>query len=368
MRSHLYAPHPSPRSTSGIALLVAGLAIGSGCVANAESPAAAVAPVGFVPPTSLAPLVDAVEPAVVNVYVTSRQTMRVDPRLPMLLGVPMPATERTVQGQGSGFVISPDGYLLTNDHVAGDADTIKVKFENGEEYTAKLVGADSESDIALLKVDAKKSLPWLKLGNSEALRVGDWVVAIGNPLGLGHTVTAGIVSGKGRVLADEPLNDFIQTDASINPGKSGGPLLGVNGEVVGMNTAIIQNANTVGFAIPSAHLEDIVKQLRDTGRVSHGYLGVHMSPIPEAGMKQLNVTSGVYLTQIEPNGPAEGAGLRAGDVILKVDGNAISDSQTLMRAVAGVRAGTTVVVTLQRDGKPKDVQVKLGERPTSPGN
>ena len=182
------------------------------------------------------------------------------------------------------------------------------------------------------------------------------------------SVTAGIVSGKGRVLADEPLNDFIQTDASINPGNSGGPLLGVNGEVVGMNTAIIQNANTVGFAIPSAHLEDIVKQLRDTGRVSHGYLGVHMSPIPEAGMKQLNVTSGVYLTQIEPNGPAEGAGLRAGDVILKVDGNAISDSQTLMRAVAGVRAGTTVVVTLQRDGKPKDVQVKLGERPTSPGN
>ena len=361
----LYPVTSRPASTM---LLVLYVGLGLGCAANAESPAAASAPVGFVPPTSLAPLVDAVEPAVVNVYVTSRQTMRVDPRLPLLLGVPMPATERTVQGQGSGFVISPDGYLLTNDHVVGDADTIKVKFENGDEYSAKLVGSDSESDIALLKVDAKKALPWLKLGNSETLRVGDWVVAIGNPLGLGHTVTAGIVSGKGRVLADEPLNDFIQTDASINPGNSGGPLLAVNGDVVGMNTAIIQNANTVGFAIPASHLVDIVKQLREDGRVSHGYLGVRMAPVPEEGKKQLNVTSGVYLTQIEPAGPAEGAGLRAGDVILKVDGHPISDSQTLLRAVAGVRAGTTVSVTVQRDGKPRDFQVKLGERPDLSGN
>lgn len=339
----------------------------AGCAANADTPAAAVAPPTFVPPTSLAPLVDAVEPAVVNVYVTQRQTVNIPPQMQMMLGYPA-STERTVKGQGSGFVISPDGFLLTNNHVAEGATEIKVKFQNGEEYPAKVVGADADSDIALLKIDAKKELPWLKLGDSEALRVGDWVVAIGNPLGLGHTVTAGIVSGKGRILPEEPLNDFIQTDASINPGNSGGPLLSVGGEVVGMNTAIIQGANTVGFAIPSDHLEDIVNQLRDDGKVSHGFLGVQMAALNEAGKKQLGVAGGVLVTQVEPGGPAEQAGIKPGDVLLKVDDREISDGQALQRSVQSLQPGKKVMVTVQRDGKSKVIEVKLGERPAQSVN
>lgn len=339
----------------------------AGCAANADTPAAALAPATFVPPTSLAPLVDAVEPAVVNVYVTQRQTVNIPPQMQMMLGYPA-STERTVKGQGSGFVISPDGFLLTNNHVAEGATEIKVKFQNGDEYLAKLVGADADSDIALLKIDAKKELPWLKLGDSEALRVGDWVVAIGNPLGLGHTVTAGIVSGKGRILPEEPLNDFIQTDASINPGNSGGPLLSVAGEVVGMNTAIIQGANTVGFAIPSDHLEDIVSQLRDDGKVSHGFLGVQMAALNEAGKKQLGVAGGVLVTQVEPGGPAEQAGIKPGDVLLKVDDREISDGQALQRSVQSLQPGKKVMVTVQRDGKSKLIEVKLGERPAQSVN
>jgi len=334
----------------------------SACAAIADTPTPATPPATFVPPTSLAPLVDAVEPAVVNVYVTQRQVVNVPPQMQMLFGYPSSA-ERMVQGQGSGFVISPDGFLLTNNHVAAGASEIKVKFENGTEYTAKVVGTDPESDIALLKIEAKGALPWLKLGDSAALRVGDWVVAIGNPLGLGHTVTAGIVSGKGRILPEEPLNDFIQTDASINPGNSGGPLLGVNGEVVGMNTAIIQGANTVGFAIPSDHLEDIVAQLRDDGKVSHGYLGVQMAALNDAGKKQLGVEGGVLVTQVEPGGPAELAGIKPGDVLVRVDDRAISDAQTLQRAVQSLQPGKKVSVTVQRDGKAKLIEVKLGERP-----
>lgn len=339
----------------------------AGCAANADTPAAALAPATFVPPTSLAPLVDAVEPAVVNVYVTQRQTVNIPPQMQMMLGYPA-STERMVKGQGSGFVISPDGFLLTNNHVAEGATEIKVKFENGDEYIAKLVGADADSDIALLKIDAKKELPWLKLGDSEALRVGDWVVAIGNPLGLGHTVTAGIVSGKGRILPEEPLNDFIQTDASINPGNSGGPLLSVAGEVVGMNTAIIQGANTVGFAIPADHLEDIVSQLRDDGKVSHGFLGVQMAALNEAGKKQLGVAGGVLVTQVEPGGPAERAGIKPGDVLLKVDDREISDGQALQRSVQSLQPGKKVMVTVQRDGKSKLIEVKLGERPAQSVN
>jgi len=343
------------------ALLLPALSLAA-CLANADTPAPALAPATFVPPTSLAPLVDSVEPAVVNVYVTQRQTVNIPPQMQMMLGYP-PSTERTVQGQGSGFVISPDGFLLTNNHVVDGASAIKVKFENGEEYTAKVLGSDADSDIALLKIDAKKTLPWLKLGDSDSLRVGDWVLAVGNGMGLGHTVTSGIVSGKGRILPEEPLNDFIQTDASINPGNSGGPLVGMSGEVVGMNTAIIQGANTIGFAIPSSHLQDIVAQLQDDGKVSHGYLGVQMAALNEAGKKQLGVDGGVLITEVEPGGPAESAGLKPGDVLLKVDDRVIVDAQALQRSVQSLQPGTKVAVTVQRDGKAKQIDVKLGERP-----
>ncbi len=341
--------------------IVLALALGSiaACNAIAETPQAATAPAAFVPPTSLAPLVDAVEPAVVNVYVTQNQHMNVPLQMQMM-GVP---SDRSVEGQGSGFVISPDGYLLTNNHVVEGATDLKVKFENGDEYPAKVVGTDEQSDIALLKIEAKTTLPWLKLGDSDALRVGDWVVAIGNPLGLGHTVTAGIVSGKGRILPEEPLNEFIQTDASINRGNSGGPLLSVNGDVVGMNTMIAANANTVGFAIPASQLQHIAQELKSDGKVAHGFLGVQMASLNDAGKKLLGVTGGVLVTEVEADGPAEAAGLKPGDVILKVDDTDISDSQGLLRSVAGSPPGTRVKITVQRDGKAKEIDAKLGKRP-----
>jgi serine protease Do len=267
-------------SPLALAILLAGCdTVG---LANADSPTAATPPMGFNPQASLAPLVDAVEPAVVNVYSSARRAV---PReYQFFFGLP---SEQDVQGQGSGFVISADGYILTNNHVVANFSDFKVKFPDGAEHSAKVVGGDPESDVALLKIDAKTKLPFLRLGDSDAIRVGDWVMAVGNPLGLGHTVTAGIVSGKGRNMPDMPFDEFLQTDASINPGNSGGPLIALDGSVVGMNTAIIRGANTVGFAIPANEIADILPQLRDSGKVSRGYLGIEMTQLPEAAQKAI---------------------------------------------------------------------------------
>ena len=331
-----------------------------GCSVTANQPVPAMPPANFNPMASLAPLAEAVEPAVVNVYVTTVQENDLPPRWQMLLGVP---GQREVKGQGSGFVISGDGFILTNNHVAENATDIKVKFSGGEEYKAKVVGTDPSSDVALLKIDAGKTLPFLQLGNSESAKVGDWVVAVGNPLGLGHTITAGIISGKERNISDQLFEEFLQTDASINPGNSGGPLITLDGKVVGMNTAIVSGANTVGFAIPSSYLSNVVEQLRDHGKVARGFLGVNMSSLSEEGKKLLGVNGGAVLMTVAPDGPAAKGGLKEGDVVLRIDGAAIEDQRDLLRAVAGKTPGTKVTVELLRQGKPSTVVVALGERP-----
>lgn len=328
----------------------------AGCGAIAGAPTPVQPPVQFNPMTSLAPLVDAVEPAVVNVYVSSKQ--QTDPRLQYLFGVP---SERTVQGQGSGFLISADGYLLTNNHVVKGATDLKVKFSDGSESPAKVVGTDPDSDVALLKVTADHAFSYLALGDSDKLRVGDWVVAVGNPLGLGHTVTAGIISGEGRDIPGMPFEEFLQTDASINPGNSGGPLIGLDGKVIGMNTAIIQGANTVGFAIPSDHLEQVVGQLREHGKVSRGYMGVQMASLPEAAQKALG--KGVLIEEVLPDGPADKGGIKAGDMVIRIAGKEIEDQTDMLRTVAGTPPGQKVEVVVMRQGKEKTLSVLLAEKP-----
>ncbi len=348
-----------PRFVTSISPLALAILL-AGCdtvgLANADSPTAATPPMGFNPQASLAPLVDAVEPAVVNVYSSARRAV---PReYQFFFGLP---SEQDVQGQGSGFVISADGYILTNNHVIANFSDFKVKFPDGAEYSAKVVGGDPESDVALLKIDAKTKLPFLRLGDSDAIRVGDWVMAVGNPLGLGHTVTAGIVSGKGRNMPDMPFDEFLQTDASINPGNSGGPLIALDGSVVGMNTAIIRGANTVGFAIPANEIADILPQLRDSGKVSRGYLGIEMTQLPEAAQKAIG--RGVLVGGVQPDGPASTAGIREGDLIQSVAGRGVESARDLLRAVSAKAPGSEIEVVFLREGKERRAKVKLGARP-----
>jgi serine protease Do len=337
-----------------MSLRVAPLLLLVGCGAVAGSPSPVQVPPNYNPMVSLAPLVDAVEPAVVNVYTS--QTLKVDPRMQMF-GFP---SERTVEGQGSGFVISADGYIITNNHVVDDAKEVKVKFPDGVEHTARVVGTDPDTDVALLKIDGQKAFPYLELG-AAAPHVGDWVVAVGNPLGLGHTVTAGIVSGMGRNIPNMPFETFIQTDASINPGNSGGPLIGVDGKVVGVNTAILSGANTVGFAIPAEHVASVLPQLRENGRVARGYMGVQMASIPEVAQKALG--KGVLIEDIVADGPAAKAGMKPGDVVVTVAGEAVEDRAEMLQTVARTQPGKKIDVVVMRQGKEKTLTVELAERP-----
>jgi len=317
-------------------------------------------PQGYNPAQSLAPLVDTVKPAVVNVYTTQRQL--VPTFYQYAYGLP---SEQIQQGQGSGFVISGDGYILSNNHVVEGAHEVRVKFDSGEEYTATVVGTDRGSDVALLRIDAGKPLPWLRLATGAEPRVGDWVVAVGNPLGLGHTVTAGIISAKGREIPElEALEEFLQTDASINPGNSGGPLIGLDGRVVGMNTAIVSGANSVGFAIPAEHLDWVIPQLRDDGKVARGWLGVGSAALNSRGLKEFNVKAGVLVTSVAETSPAAALGLAAGDVIIEVNDRAIDNPQALYRVVASKAPGDEVKVEYIRAGKAQETRVTLGTRPS----
>ncbi len=278
-------------------------------------------------------------------------------------------------GGGSGVVLSADGYILTNNHVTDKASKIQVILENGEEYTAKLVGSDPEIDISLLKIEPKSSLPVLPLGDSEKLRVGEWVMAIGNPYNFRQTVTVGVVSAKERkdltLTSDMPLASFIQTDAAINFGNSGGPLLNVRGEVVGINTAIYRQnlAEGIGFAIPINMVKSVLDQLKKTGKVSRGYLGVVISSINEEKKDYYKLKSmkGAFVERVEPGLPGEKAGIKPKDVIIRVDGVDVKDSTDLVSIIANRPAGEKVSIDIIRDGKEKAVQVVLGERETLMG-
>ncbi len=273
-------------------------------------------------------------------------------------------------GLGTGFIIDPEGYIVTNNHVVENADKIKVVLQDERELEATIVGRDPQTDLALIRVEADKSLPAVPLGRSSELEVGEWVVAIGNPFGLEHTVTAGIVSAKGRVIGAGPYDDYIQTDASINPGNSGGPLLNMQGEVVGINTAIVASGQGIGFAIPINLADGIIAQLKDTGEVSRGWLGVGIQNLtPELSEYYgIDRKEGVLVTQVYEGDPADEAGIREGDIIVGIDGREIKTSRELSRFVAEAGVGSKLKIGLIRDGREKTVRVKLAKRPDQEPN
>ena len=269
-------------------------------------------------------------------------------------------------GQGSGFIIGQDGYILTNNHVAGDADVITVKMNDGREFNAKLIGADEKSDVAVIKIDAK-NLPTMPLGDSDKLEIGEWVIAIGNPFGLSETLTFGIVSAKGRsTVGIADYEDFIQTDAAINPGNSGGPLINLEGEAIGINTAIFSSSGGsvgIGFAIPINMAKSIKDQLMKGGKVTRGQLGVMIGEMTKdvADYFKLDSTKGVMVNEVLEGSPAQKAGLEVGDIILKMDGQDVEGVGPLRNKIAAVAPGTKVKLLIYRNGKEQTVTVNVGE-------
>jgi len=269
------------------------------------------------------------------------------------------------RSMGSGFVISADGYIVTNNHVVDGADEVKVQFKNNEKgLPAKIIGRDKETDLALLKIEGKSNLPYLEFGDSGKIKVGEWVLAIGNPFGLENTVTLGIVSAKGRIIGAGPFDNFIQTDASINPGNSGGPLIDLDGKVVGINTAIVASGQGIGFAIPSNMAKDVITQLRDGKKVQRGWLGVTIQDIDENTAKALGMdnTKGALITSVIDGQPAAKAGIKTGDVITAVAGQKVDNSNDLLRRIAAIRPGESIELGITRKGSPVTVSVTLGER------
>ena len=336
------------------------------------------------PMPSFADLAERLLPAVVNISTT--QTIRPDrnqrrgPDIPQFPpGSPFEeffreffdrqrpdAPPRRAQSLGSGFIIDEAGYIVTNNHVIADADEIKVTMQDNTQLSAKVVGRDAKTDLALLKVDSPKPLPFVKFGNSDEARVGDWVIAIGNPFGLGGSVTAGIISARQRDINAGPYDDFIQTDASINRGNSGGPLFNLAGEVIGINTAIYSPSGGsvgIGFAIPSALAKPVLEQLREFGRARRGWLGVNIQTVTEeiADSLGLDKPRGALVARVTEKGPAEQAKIEPGDVILKFDGREVTEMRRLPRMVAETPVGKTVPVVIWRKGKEMTVQVKIGE-------
>ncbi len=288
-----------------------------------------------------------------------------DERFKDFFGKQMPPKERRQGGIGTGFIIDKNGHIITNNHVVEDADKIKVKLKDEREFDAKVIGRDPQTDLALIKIDAKGDLPVAILGRSADLRVGEWVVAVGSPFGLEQTVTAGIVSAKGRAIGSGPYDDFIQTDASINPGNSGGPLVNLNGEVVGINTAIIAHGQGIGFAIPIDMATRIVAQLKDNGEVTRGWLGVNIQDLKGelADYYGAKHSEGVLVTDVVPGNPADKAGIKAKDVITAVNGEKVKSSRELTAKAATLPVGESTKITVLRDGKEKTFDVKVAKRP-----
>ncbi len=345
-------------------------------------------PASAAPAPDFAAMAEQLRPAVVNI--STAKTVK--PRSPAFRGPQQPGRDlfeefferffrdlpqapHQERSLGTGFVISADGYILTNAHVVNGADEIKVKLSDGRVFAGTVRGVDTKLDLALIKIDAGQKLPVASLGDSDKLRIGEWVMAIGNPFGLEQTVTVGIVSAKGRVIGAGPYDDFIQTDASINPGNSGGPLFNVQGEVVGINTAIVAGGQGIGFAIPVNMAKQIIPQLRDAGKVTRGWLGVMVQPLSEELAKSfgLDRVRGALVSEVVKGSPAERGGIRRGDVILSFDGQLIDERNDLPKIVAVTPVGKTVKTLVFRDGKERELKVEVGklaeegDRQTAPG-
>jgi len=322
---------------------------------------------------SFADVAERLNPSVVNIDATTRGGSRP----PSRFGAPLPegpdlfgrSPERERQGPrrgaGTGFIIDPEGYILTNHHVIEGADRVTVRLADGRSLKAERVGSDPDTDIALIKVSSPRPLPHAVLGNSDTLRVGEWVLAIGNPLAYEHTVTVGVVSYIGRKLFDSSLDRYIQTDAAINFGNSGGPLINSRGEVIGINAAISSRASNIGFAVPINQASAILPQLRQAGRVSRGYIGVALRDVDPDLQRSLALSSssGALVQDVTPGSPGARAGLRPYDLIVAVDGRAVARNDELIQLVASRQPGTSATLQIVRDGRALNVPVKLAERP-----
>ncbi len=342
------------------------------------------------PRLGFADMVDKLSPAVVNVSTTQKvksggvQMFGDLPNTPEMepfrqfferfgqmqgQGQGQPQQEREVTSLGSGFIVDASGFIITNNHVIEDAEEITVTLPNNDKYKAKIIGRDKKVDLALLKVEAKKPLPFVPMGDSDAMRVGDWVIAIGNPYGLGGTVTQGIISARQRSINSGPFDDFLQTDAPINRGNSGGPLFNTSGEVIGINTAIFSPNGAgggsvgIGFAIPTSLAKPVIEQLKQFGRTHRGWLGVKIQEVSEEMADSIGLPKpmGALILDVTANGPAAKAGIQAGDVVTQFSGKDITEMRHLPRIVAESKIGTTVDVTYFRKGKSVTSSIKVGE-------
>ncbi|MDR2423054.1 MAG: Do family serine endopeptidase, partial [Deltaproteobacteria bacterium] len=352
-------------------------------VAPNSSPSHPGQAAGLVTLPSVAPVVEKSKPAVVNIFTVktfrrrglrdsfpNRQRSRPE-QFPFgppdsffddFFGFPQaPPQVFRERALGSGFVIDREGYVITNNHVVEGADEIKVKMDDKQEIAAEIVGRDPKTDLALLKLKKPGNYPYIDFGDSEEVKIGDWLVAIGNPFGLEHTVTTGILSARGRAIGAGPYDDFLQTDASINPGNSGGPLLNLNGEVVGINTMIVAGGNGIGFAIPSKLARKIVDQLKSRGHVERGWIGVVIQPLTNEMLKTFGVenTNGALVGDVVKDTPAQRAGLRHGDIIVQFDGKPINEYGDLTSVVADTQVGKTVDVVIIRDKRRTTIKLTV---------
>jgi len=347
-----------------------------------EIPAAQAVPSSsdsaFKTPLSFSDLAERVKPAVVNISTSKTYKGRGGFGAPFG-GSPfgddffdrffgdMPRREFKQRSLGSGFIISNDGYIFTNSHVVEQADKILVKTSDGKEYEAKVIGTDVNTDIALIKIKPDNSLPVAEIGDSDKVKVGEWVIAIGNPFGLDATVTAGIVSAKGRVIGAGPYDNFIQTDASINPGNSGGPLFGMDAKVIGINTAIVAQGQGIGFAIPINMAKVILADLKTKGKVTRGWLGISVQDISDDIAKNLNHKSknGALVSDVFKGDPADNAGIKVGDIITEINGKAVKDTHDLLLTIATLHVGQKISLKGLRDGREISFQVTVAERKES---